>query len=501
MRTYALLTASAFLLSVLFTLLVRSVAHRLDWLDQPDERRLHSKPTPRLGGVAIFLAFGLSLAPLFFIQNRLTTQLRIHWPSLEPLPAAVCVIFLLGLVDDIVGVNPYVKLAAQIGCSMWVFYHGIYVGQVSNPLAKGFDVGVWSLPLTVLWLVGITNAFNLVDGIDGLAAGIALFSIVILGFASLLTGNTALVAVLAALGGATAGFLLFNFHPATIFLGDSGSLFLGFTLAALSLVWGQKSSLAVSVLGPILIFTLPIADTGLAIVRRFFSGAPIFSADRDHIHHRLLGLGWSPRKVVLILYGACFLFGLVTLALMNIQTGVGIFVLILVAIGTWLLLSRLGYRELAEINLTVRRGLLDQRAIVGQRVQFRKAVESVGEARTSEDLWSRLVEVAKAFDFDRIELSLSPELQARVSSQGGSSGRDAALPRSWPEGTEAAAANRVEQYWRIELSLAMNRETRNYVAFSRALDKGELHFRIDSFVHLLVSNIEKGLARVSEGKS
>jgi len=500
-KTYALLTVLAFFLSVLFTPLVRNLAHRLGWLDQPGERRLHSRPTPRLGGVAIFFAFGLSLVPLFFIHNRITTQLRLQWPSLEALPLAVACIFLLGLIDDIKGINPYFKLAVQVGCSLWVFYHGIFVGAVTNPLGKAYDVGIWSLPLTVVWLVAITNAFNLVDGIDGLAAGIALFGISMLALMSIFTANAVPVAVLAALGGATAGFLIFNFHPASIFLGDSGSLFLGFTLAVLSLVWGQKSSLVVAVLGPILIFALPIADMGLAIVRRFFSGAPVFVADRDHIHHRLLHLGLSPRKVVLLLYAACFLFGLVTVAFVNIQAGVGFGVLILVAVASWMVLSRLGYQELAEINLSVRRGLLNQRSIIGQRVQFRKAVESVGEVQTVEDLWLRVVEIAKAFDFDRIELSLSPELQAMLSPPGCSPNKGAALQRFWPNGTEVDSAHPAARYWRIELSLGTNPGTRNYVAFSRALEKEELHFRIESFVHSLASNIEKGLARISQGRS
>jgi UDP-GlcNAc:undecaprenyl-phosphate GlcNAc-1-phosphate transferase len=438
---------------------------------------------------------------LSLIHNPVTTQLNIRWPFLQPLIPAVCVIFLLGLLDDIIGLKPYVKLAVQIGCSAWVFYHGIYVGAVSNPLGKGFDVGVWSLPLTVLWLVGITNAFNLVDGVDGLAAGIALFSMLILGIASLLTGNTVLVAIIVALGGATAGFLLFNFHPASIFLGDSGSLFLGFTLAALSLLWGEKSSLAVSMLGPVLVFALPVADTGLAIVRRFIDGAPIFTADRDHIHHRLLKLGLSPRRAVLVLYGVCFLFGLVGLAFTSIQTGVGIFVVMLAAICAWLLLSGLGYHELAEINLTLRRGLLDQRSTIRQRVQFRKAVQVVAGATTFDDLWSSLVQLAKAFDFDRVELCLNPETRAGLGLQADSDVDGGWLQRSWSEGGGLASVDQLPRFWTIKLPIGPDLTSRNYAAFSRTMDKEELHFRIEPFVQELATGIMKGVTRISEGRS
>jgi UDP-GlcNAc:undecaprenyl-phosphate/decaprenyl-phosphate GlcNAc-1-phosphate transferase len=501
MKTYILLAGSSFLLSILFTPLVRVLAHRFGWLDQPGERRIHEVPTPRLGGVAIVLSFVLVLLPLLLIHNSITMQLRVQWHTLECLPVAMLAIFLLGLADDVFSVGPWAKLVVEVACSLWVFYHGIFIGLVTNPLGKSFDIGIWSLPITVLWIVGITNAFNLVDGIDGLAAGIALFGMATMVLVSLVTGNPVLIAVLAALGGATAGFLLFNFHPASIFLGDSGSLFLGFTVGVLSLVWGQKSPLAVAVLGPILIFALPIADTMLAIVRRFLGGAPIFASDSDHIHHRLLHLGFSPRKAVLILYGASFFFGLLTLALVNIQAGIGIVILILTVILSWLALTRLGYHELAEISLTVGSGLLHQRTIISQRVQFRKAVELIGEAKTFDDLWLRVIDVARAFNFDRVELSLNPDQGWKFCPQvmsPGLSGR--ILERSWPHETDAAT-NHAEKFWRIELSLGGNPASRRYVAFSRAMDKEGLHFRLETFTQQLATNIMKGLTRICENRN
>lgn len=491
MKTYALLLGLSFLLAVLLTPLVRAVARHFGWLDQPDERRIHSVPTPRLGGVAIFVSFVLALLPLLVIHNRITTQLRIQWPSLAALPLAILVIFLLGLLDDLFGLSPYVKLVVEIACSLWLFFHGIFVGPVSNLRGGGFDVGVWSLPLTVLWLVGLTNAFNLVDGIDGLAAGIAVFAMTTLVLVSLLTGSTLLIAILAALGGATAGFLLFNFQPASIFLGDSGALLLGFTLGALSLVWGQKSPLAVAVLGPILIFGLPIADTLLAVVRRYFSGTPIFAGDRDHIHHRLLSLGLSPRQVLLALYGACLIFGLATLFLVNAQRGVALLLVTGMVVAAWLVLSRLGYHEISEINLTLQRGLLNQRSIIKQRVQFRKVAESLSEAKDLDELWARLMSVAQAFDFYSVELSLSAEPDKRSSDQQGGSGATRTFQRCWSDGSETASDGHPVRFWKIEVPFHTDSGAPGYVAFSRALEKEELHFRIETFVELLGSNMAK----------
>ena len=500
MKTYALLLALWFLLAVFVTPVVRAVAHHFGWLDQPDEEGIHSVPTSRLGGVAIFVSFALALLPLFLIHNKITTQLRIQWPSLAALPLAILVIFLLGLLDDLFGLSPYVKLAVEIGCSLWLFYHGIFVGPVSNPAGKAFDVGPWSLPLTVLWLVGLTNAFNLVDGIDGLAAGTALFAMATLVLVSLLTGSTLLIAILAALGGATAGFLLFNFQPASIFLGDSGALFLGFTLGGLSLVWGQKSPLAVAVLGPILIFGLPIADTTLAVVRRYFGGAPIFGRDTNHIHHRLLSLGLSPRKAVLTLYGACLVFGLATLFLVNAQRGAALLLLSGMAMAAWLVLSRLGYHEITEINLTIQRGLFNQRSIIKQRVQFRKVAESLSEAKDLDDLWARLMAIAQAFDFHSVELSLEGEPARGSTSERASTAPTPASRRYWSDGTEAIPNGHPERFWKIEIPLPAENGKPAYVAFSRALDKEELHFRIETFVEQLASNIVKCLAKSPAGK-
>jgi UDP-GlcNAc:undecaprenyl-phosphate/decaprenyl-phosphate GlcNAc-1-phosphate transferase len=492
-KTYILLLGLSFFLSVFFTRLVRSVAHRYGWLDQPDDRKVHVVPTPRLGGVAIFLALFCSLLVIFPIHNAVTAQFKLQWYRLAPLPPAIIAIFLLGLADDIFGLKPYVKLAVEAGCALWIYYHGVHIGVVANPAGKPFDIGAWSLPVTVLWLVGISNAFNLVDGIDGLACGIALFATATLVIVSLFTGNNVITSVFIALAGATGGFLLFNFHPASIFLGDSGSLFLGFTLGALGIVWGQKSSLAVALVGPLLIFALPIADTGLAILRRFFSGKPLFTSDRDHIHHRLLHLGLSPRRVVLVLYVACFVFSAMTLLLVHTQFGMAVFILVPIFVGVWFLLSQLGYPEIGEINLTVRRGLLQQRDIISQRIQLRKITEAIGQAASFQELWAGILEIARIFEFDSAELILSPELRALFEPEPAREEMADHFGTYWGDGVQSAFQLHPEKFWQIELCAA-NSEGTSRLILRRALDKEELHLRMDPFVQQLCANVSKSIA-------
>lgn len=496
MRTYALLLTVSFFASVFLTPRVARLAHRLGWLDQPNARKVHAVPTPRLGGVAIMISFGLALLPLFFIDSAVTQKLRQQLPQLESIAAALGIIFLLGILDDIVGVPPTIRLLVEVGCSIWVFFHGIAIGSVTNPVGNFWATGIWSLPLTVLWLVGITNACNLVDGIDGLAAGVALFAIFTLALMSALAGNIALIALLAALAGATAGFLLFNFHPASIFLGDSGSLSLGFTLASLSVLWGEKGSVAIAVVGPILLLGLPILDMGLAIARRYFSGVPIFTSDRDHIHHRLLRLGLSTRRVVLILYGVCFVFSAMTLLLAHAQVGAALFILIAVLGVAWVMLSRLGYYEIGEINLTLRRGLLEQHNIIRQRVQLRKATEVIERAKDFEELWNSIREVARLFDFDYAELVLTAELRASMLDRTVLDDSRLGLTAYWKNGSETRAGKNPEKYWKVDLPYRCNSGGVGHVVFGRALDKEELHLRMDSFVKLLSTSIASSVARL-----
>jgi UDP-GlcNAc:undecaprenyl-phosphate GlcNAc-1-phosphate transferase len=214
-------------------------------------------------------------------------------------------ILALGIYDDIKGANAGKKLTVQTIAALILFFFGFEIQTISNPFGSPIHLGWLSLPATVFWLVGLSNAFNLIDGIDGLASGVAFFATSALLAVALFLGNILPSLFTAALAGATLGFLRYNFNPAKIFMGDSGSLFLGFTIAAISIHGSAKAHAAVAILIPIVALGLPIMDTLLAIGRRVYRGLPIPTADREHIHHKLIKYGFSHRRAALILYSFC----------------------------------------------------------------------------------------------------------------------------------------------------------------------------------------------------
>ncbi len=310
---------------VVTPLLVRA-AERFGAVDRPGGRKTHSDPTPRIGGVAVFAGF---VAGMAFAAH--TTGLLFHFPQgvyWRGLIFAATGLFLVGLVDDLRGLSFRWKFAAQIIAAVYVWDAGFRIDVISHPLGGDLTLGVFSLPLTVLWIVAITNAVNLIDGLDGLATGIALIITLTVGIIAFDRGLVGVTAASVTLAGALAGFLRYNFNPARIFLGDSGSLFLGFVLAVTSVRGSQKGTTAVAILVPLLVLGVPLMDTGFTVLRRMLRVGKrgmrtdnalryvatnyqhLFLPDRGHIHHRLLDLGLSHRNAVLVLYGVGSLFAL-----------------------------------------------------------------------------------------------------------------------------------------------------------------------------------------------
>jgi UDP-GlcNAc:undecaprenyl-phosphate GlcNAc-1-phosphate transferase len=297
------------------------IAHRVGAVDHPGPRKIHPMPIPRVGGVAVFLGFAVGLLFAAFATGYATNgqHERVGYWSVLALAAAG--VLVLGLVDDIRPVSYQWKFAFQILAATAIWYTGFRIEMFGIPfVSTGVHLGWWSLPLTILWIVGITNAFNLIDGLDGLAAGTALITMTVVAILALHGGRVAVSAVSVALAGSLIGFLRYNFNPAQIFLGDSGSMFLGFSVAVISIHGSQKNVAAVAVLGPLLIMGYPILDTGMAIARRLNSirsdasgrggirymasnAYRVFLPDRGHLHHRLLEAGMSHRAAVLSLYG------------------------------------------------------------------------------------------------------------------------------------------------------------------------------------------------------
>ncbi len=293
----------AFLLSLAITPLVRQGALRWGALDKRSSRKIHQREVPRLGGIAIAISFFVPMLGLALRANLFSARVYEQPLRVGALLGGGFVIFLLGVYDDVFGATAAKKLMVQVPVAVFTWWAGLRIGNTASPLAHQLIFSpTISLGVTVLWLVGVMNAVNLIDGLDGLASGI-----VVLALATIVVGawhreEAVLALVAICLVGGISGFLVHNFYPATIFMGDSGSLFLGYIVGAAAIWSSQKTATAVGMVLPIVTLALPLLDTSLAVGRRLVLGRPVFSADLDHIHHRLLGIGWSQRRSVLTLY-------------------------------------------------------------------------------------------------------------------------------------------------------------------------------------------------------
>jgi UDP-GlcNAc:undecaprenyl-phosphate/decaprenyl-phosphate GlcNAc-1-phosphate transferase len=349
MYSLLFLVLASFALSLFLTPLVRNQALRLGLVDQPDPfRKFHKLPTPRLGGVAILAATLGSYLLLLLMSLTAGHIVRSGVPFALRLLPAVILIFGVGLVDDIIGVRAWHKLIAQIVAAIVAWISGIHLGTLGgHPFPA-----LLSFLLTIIWIVACTNAINLIDGVDGLATGIGLFATVTTLIAALLHHNIDLAFATVPLAGALLGFLRFNFNPASIFLGDCGSLTLGFLLGCYGIVWSEKSTTLFGMTAPLLALSVPLLDAVIAVVRRFLCHQPIFGADRSHIHHKMLSRGMTPRHVVLVLYGFCGLAAAASLLLTTAREQDRGFVVIFVCLATWLGLQHLGYSEFGVAGKT-----------------------------------------------------------------------------------------------------------------------------------------------------
>ncbi|MDD2422442.1 MAG: MraY family glycosyltransferase [Heliobacteriaceae bacterium] len=322
----ALAALAAFVFVFFLTPLVRSLAFRVGAVDVPTGRKVHHEVMPRLGGLAIGAGFMLAVAGLMFWRPDF------YHPEVIGLLAGGGIIIALGVIDDIYDLPARVKLLGQIGAAMAVIPFGISVDFITNPLGPDtLEVGWLSVPITVFWIIGVTNAVNLIDGLDGLAAGIAAIAATTLSVVAWTQGQMVVAYLALVLAGTAVGFLKYNFYPARIFMGDTGAMFLGFGLACLSIMGLAKVATVMSVFVPILIIGIPILDTGFAILRRYQKGQPIFQADKDHLHHRLLALGFSHPQTVLIIYGVNLALGVTAIVLTTVSTAQSVFILILLA--------------------------------------------------------------------------------------------------------------------------------------------------------------------------
>ncbi len=347
----------AILLAFTTTPAVRALAYVIGAIDVPkDNRRMHKRPIPRIGGLSIFAAFVVST--LIFCKPS---------ENLIAIYSGGLLIVLVGVIDDIKPINAWVKFMAQILSALIAVFCGVKL-EFINLFGEYIHFGFWAIPLTVLWIVGLTNAINLIDGLDGLACGVSAISSISLFLITLIKGDAQSAIITAVLAASCIGFLPFNSNPAKIFMGDTGALFLGYTLAVLSVEGVFKMHTVLSFLIPIAVFALPLFDTVNAFTRRILKHKSPFSPDKNHLHHKLIEHGFSHKQSVYIIYAICAILGLsaVTFTSENPSKALVILAVGFAVLGVYLLLiSKYGFNSkegfgiesdmLEQINAQVRK--------------------------------------------------------------------------------------------------------------------------------------------------
>lgn len=399
---------AAYLTSVTVVPVVTRFALKRHLLDKPDGiRRSHERPVPRLGGVAVFagLLLALMAAPLV----RRVADISPSVPRLTmALVVASAVLFLIGLWDDVRGLSPLAKLAGQVIAASIVVFAGFRIETLIIPPAYHVALGHAAIPITVLWLVGVSNALNLVDGLDGLAGGVSVIALLTATAAALTVGSSSIPWYTLALSGALLGFLRFNFPPATIFLGDSGSLVVGFLLAVLTVKGATRADQSTYALAPIFALSFPLLDTGIAMLRRWLRGTPLSRADARHIHHQLRALGLSPRKAVITIYiesalvavlGLCVTFAPPEFTVAVAAAGGAILLFILVYGVRWL-----EYHEFLEASASFTSAARQARWVIQDKINARDVAILIRKAESFDALATIVEESAPLFRFSHMEL-------------------------------------------------------------------------------------------------
>ena len=334
MQVYLVSFMVALLVAYFITPQVKELAIKVGALDKPNARKVHTRVIPRMGGLAIYLGFVIAVLATMHINQQLVGLLL-----------GGTLIVALGIVDDMVQLSAKVKLFGQIIAAAVLVLFDIRIEWISNPFGEMIYLEYFSIPLTVFWVVSLTNTVNLIDGLDGLAAGVATIAAVTIVLVAMQQNFITVVILASAIAGGSLGFLQHNFNPAKIFMGDTGSMFLGYMLAAISVIGTVKSAATIALIVPIVALGLPIMDTAFAIIRRYNSGQPIFKPDKGHLHHRLLAMGLSQKQAVLLMYVISGCLGLSAIALTEVNYAFGALIL-----GLLLVLAFVGAKKLGVLD-------------------------------------------------------------------------------------------------------------------------------------------------------
>ncbi len=409
MKTYLSVYLGSAFLALLITPVVIRLSRRLNIADVPGSRHMHTKPIPHIGGVAIFFSVISLIVCTLFLSNVIGEAFRNILLKVIVLLSAATFIFCVGLIDDIrpKGLRARIKFLAQLVAAFAVCAVGIRIRTVVITDWLTLDFGWFSWPLTILWIVGITNALNLSDGLDGLAAGISAVACGVIAVFAIYIGQRVMAVLMLAMLGSVTGFLFFNFNPAKIFLGDSGSMFLGFTIASSSVLCSTKSPVLVGLALPVLALGVPIFDTLFSMLRRFIERRSMFSPDRGHFHHRLIDLGLKQRHVVITIYALTFVAAGLGMFMMVIHNVGSMIVFICILLSLLLVFRAFGYFRL---RMTIA-GLQKKYIISCQEREEKRSFDALQlifrRAATLNQWWQAVSSAAEDLDFFSLCLSLT----------------------------------------------------------------------------------------------
>ncbi|HEY2513260.1 MAG TPA: MraY family glycosyltransferase [Polyangiaceae bacterium] len=445
MKTYLFSFIVTAVLAALMTPVVRRLAVRVGAVSSPGGRNVNARSVPRLGGIAIALSSACTLLMLLRVETNVGMVVQAEPLRVVGLLGGAFIVFVVGVLDDTRRVRALYKLYAQVAAAVLAYACGFRIDAISIGFNSSLSMGVFGLPITVIWIVGVVNAINLIDGLDGLAGGIVFFAGLTNFVVAYVGDNVLLAAVMAVMLGAVVGFLFFNFNPARIFMGDSGSYFLGFLMGTSS-IGGYKASTAVGLLVPMIALGVPIFDTLFTVVRRFLERRPLFSPDRGHIHHRLLDMGLTHRRAVLTLYGVSIVFTVAAIAISlgrSWEVGVATFVAGIVAIGL--------FRSVGYFDYLVRLNRQKERVRWADTEALRRTVPDVlasfGAAGSEDEVWAVFERMLTGCGLANAELRAGDGGALRTWTANANVEREDLVSARFPIGSDARARAAVVFRW------------------------------------------------------
>jgi len=476
LKTYLELFMFGIVLTWFATPQVIRVGHRFRIYGHSRSGR-QKEAIPRLGGLSIFFGLVLSGVLLGSVFPILHRQIVSRCTTLASLLLPAVLVLLVGIYDDVAGAAPWQKLLIEFLAAAIAWWVGIRI--VALPVL-GYPIHslVLSFLLTEFWMLAVTNALNLIDGLDGLAAGIAFFITLAMFIVTFIQGNSLISMIAITIAGALLGFLRFNSSPAKIFLGDTGSLFLGFLLGSLAVYTTEKSSTLLALAVPYFAFGVPLLDTSLAIMRRFLSARPVFVGDCEHIHHKLLEVWASPRHAVAALYGLAALFSIGSLLIVRSTQNILALVIVLGGVTAWFLSTRVQYEELIEFRAYLMRAFRSQRRVLANQILIRKASRNLEEAADLGESWEVLTCTLRALNFDGVRCLLAGWP------------RNSVLPLpAW----QRADTDLPDHSWSVSIPLHAGDLMIGVLQLRRGLAKERILFQFSSVLDTLIPPFEKRL--------